>query len=282
MSTVSEGDTSRTIRLDSGLVHYNDVGEGHPVVLLHGSGPGATSWSNFRPNIPELSRHFRVLAVDMPGWGESEAVPLRERDHPATAVQLLDALGLEKAAFVGNSMGGVTSLATAALHPDRVSHLITMGPASQPRPVLFQAGGGPSEGMKVLFAGYRDPSVASMRHLAEIMTYDAGEAADDVAKDRAKAAQAHPEHLEHFLTGMAEGGTPVSRWASAEELAGVAAPSLLIHGRDDRVVHFEHSLQLVSLIPDSRLVLFNRCGHWAQLEHAEEFNRLVTDFIKGN
>ena len=65
-----------------------------------------------------------------------------------------------------------------------------------------------------------------------------------------------------------------------EEIAGIRVPSLLFHGRDDRVVHYENSLKLVALIPDSRLVLFNRCGHWAQLEHAAEFNELVHQFIR--
>jgi 2-hydroxy-6-oxonona-2,4-dienedioate hydrolase len=59
----------------------------------------------------------------------------------------------------------------------------------------------------------------------------------------------------------------------------IRTPALLFHGRDDRVVHYENSLALVALIPDSRLVLLNRCGHWAQVEHAAEFNRLVADFI---
>jgi 2-hydroxy-6-oxonona-2,4-dienedioate hydrolase len=63
---------------------------------------------------------------------------------------------------------------------------------------------------------------------------------------------------------------------------GITAPAMLIHGRDDRVVHFESSLERVSLIPSSRLVLLNRCGHWAQLEHAQECNRLVTDFAANN
>lgn len=62
----------------------------------------------------------------------------------------------------------------------------------------------------------------------------------------------------------------------------IKAPSLLIHGRDDRVVPFEHTLRLVRLIQDSRAHLINRCGHWAQLEHADEFNRAVTSFILGN
>ena len=63
---------------------------------------------------------------------------------------------------------------------------------------------------------------------------------------------------------------------------GIKAPALLIHGRDDRVVHYENSLQLVTHIPNSRLVLLNRCGHWAMIEHAQEFNRLVIDFVQNN
>jgi len=65
-------------------------------------------------------------------------------------------------------------------------------------------------------------------------------------------------------------------------MAALPMPALIVHGRDDRVVHYEHGLRLVSLIQNSRLVLFNRCGHWAQLEHAAEFNRLVHQFISAN
>ena len=80
---------------------------------------------------------------------------------------------------------------------------------------------------------------------------------------------------------MAKGG-PVSRWASLDVLAQSSVPTLLIHGRDDRVVHYENSLMLNAYIPNSRLVLFNRCGHWAMIEHADEFNRLVIDFVRNN
>jgi 2-hydroxy-6-oxonona-2,4-dienedioate hydrolase len=278
---LTEQETSRYITTRDWKIHYNEAGEGLPVLLLHGSGPGASGWSNFSPNISVLAENFRVLAVDMPGWGKSDPCTAETINHADAALQLLDALGIEKAAFVGNSMGGVTALRFATVHPDRISHLVTMGPASGRSPKLFSPGDGPSEGIKVLFDGYRDPSSATMRRLVEIMTFDPAFATDDLAQQRADGAHANPEHLANFMDMVPKGG-PVQQWFTLDELTRVETPTLLIHGRDDRVVPYEHSLHLVAHVPNSRLVLFNRCGHWAQLEHAAEFNHLVTGFIQKN
>ncbi|HEY9493668.1 MAG TPA: alpha/beta fold hydrolase, partial [Intrasporangium sp.] len=96
--------TSRTVNAGAWTIHYNEAGDpsAPAVVLLHGSGPGATGWSNFKTNIDALAEHFHVIAPDMPGWGRSDAVTRDEMDHAKAAVQLLDALGIEQAAFVGN------------------------------------------------------------------------------------------------------------------------------------------------------------------------------------
>jgi 2-hydroxy-6-oxonona-2,4-dienedioate hydrolase len=271
--------TSRYVQTRSWKIHYNEAGEGHPVVLLHGSGPGATGWSNFRPNMGALSERFRVLAPDAPGWGRSDAATPDVYDHPNAVLEFLDALEIEKAALVGNSMGGMTALTFAARYPDRITHLVTMGPGSFfSIPTLFGAGDGPTEGLKVLAQGYHDPTPENMKRLVEIMTFSPEFATDDLAKLRADAATGRPDHLANWITGQAGGG-PVRTVASPEQIASITAPALLIHGRDDRVVHFEHSLRLVSMIRNSRLVLLNRCGHWAQIEHAAEFNRLVADFV---
>jgi 2-hydroxy-6-oxonona-2,4-dienedioate hydrolase len=271
--------TSRTVQTTSWKLHYNEAGEGQPVILLHGSGAGASGWSNFRPNIGVLADDFRVLAMDAPGWGRSDAALPQDYDHPNAVLELMDALSIEKAALVGNSMGGMTAVTFAARYPDRISHLITMGPGAFVKiPTLFGAGDGPTEGLKILAEGYRNPTAETMKKLVEIMTYDATFATDALAQERADAAVARPDHLANWLEGMAGGG-PVRTAATVEQVASITTPALLVHGRDDRVVHYEHSLRLVSTIPNSRLVLFNRCGHWAQLEHAAEFNRLVKDFI---
>src|SRR5690349_13167679 len=92
--------TSRLVQTATWKIHVNEAGEGAPVLLLHGSGPGATGWSNFGPNMRLLAARFRVIAADMPGWGASDTVTVEERDHVRAAVELLDALGIEKAALV--------------------------------------------------------------------------------------------------------------------------------------------------------------------------------------
>lgn len=262
-------------------IHYVEAGAGHPLVLLHGSGPGATGTTNFAPNIGALAKHFRVLAIDMPGWGESDTQTTDTgRDHVGALIAVLDALRILRAALVGNSMGGMTSIGAAIAHPERVSHLITMG-APAPTQLLFSPGNGPSEGMAVLRTAYRDPTPDNVKRLVKVMCYDPAFATDELSRARSAAALSHPEHLDSWNSAMTF--TPGSRppyFDLGDAVASVSAPTMVIHGRDDRVVHFENGLFLTSRVPDSRLVLLNRCGHWAQIEHAAEFNRLVTSFVE--
>lgn len=273
-----QSDVSRSVRTKDWLIHYNEAGQGHPVVLLHGGGPGATGWSNYAPNIETLSQHFRVIAPDMPGWGDSDAVDFATLDHVEAACQLLDALGIEKAAFVGNSMGGHTSLRLAAERPERVSHLITMGAPLQMKPVLFGAAGGPSEGLRIMFETYADPTPEGMRRLVEVMVYDQARfATPELCTQRSDAALKRPEHLRNVAEVAPKAPIPI--WLDASRLADITAPTLLVHGRDDRVVSFESTLFFAANIPNSRAHIINRCGHWAQLEHADEFNRLVIDLV---
>ena len=276
MALTSES-TSRYLDLPSGRVHFNEAGEGHPLLLLHGSGPGATGWSNFGGNIAELAEHFTCYALDLPGWGRSYSAAPEDRDYVKIAVEFLDALGVERAAFVGNSLGGMIAIRFAIEHGARQSHLIAMGPAVGGAK-LFSAADGPSEGMKVLRRAYERPGIDSMRELVDVMVYDAGDQAETVAQQRLEALLANPDHIANYLAS--ELGP--RDFPGEEAIAGITSPTLLIHGRDDRVLHYEHSLKLLSLIPDSRLALFNRCGHWAQVERAAEFNRLVTDFVANN
>ncbi|MET7931564.1 alpha/beta hydrolase [Streptomyces sp. NPDC005349] len=286
MSLTKEA-ASHDITLPSGLrMRYYEAGEAGatPVVLLHGSGPGATGWSNFAGNIgPIADAGFHAFAPDMPGWGDSDAQATKDMDHDATLLEFLDALGLAKAALVGNSMGAHTAVRFATLHPERMTHLVTMGASLGRGPAsLFGAGDGPSEGLKVLVKAYKDASPENMRALVEIMTYDKARfATPELTLARSEAALTRPDHLKNYVEGLAH-GAPIPIKVDRDRIPGIQTPTLLIHGKDDRVLHYETSLWLLANIPNSRLVLLNRCGHWAMIEHAAEFNRLVTDFLSHN
>lgn len=277
MSELTYDSTSRMVQTRQWRIHVNEAGSGPAVFLLHGSGPGATGWSNFSQNIPALARDHRVIAVDMPGWGESDPVSWQDRDHSTALADLMDALEVDRAAaVVGNSMGGGTTLRFGYEHPERVERLVTMGSSSGGPTLMGPAG--LTEGLKVLQKGYRKPSFETMRELVDIMTFDSTFATDELIQGRADMVLAHPEHAQNFIEGT--GKRPVVELDHAR-LRGITAPTLLFHGRDDRVVHFEHSLRLTSLIPDSRLYLINGCGHWLQTEHAEEFTSQVLHFLQG-
>jgi 2-hydroxy-6-oxonona-2,4-dienedioate hydrolase len=282
---LTEAETSRDVQTKKWRFHFNEAGAGDPLVFLHGSGAGATGWTNFRTNLGPLAEHHRVLAVDMPGWGQSDTATPDDRDHLEALELFLDAVGLERVTLIGNSMGGMTALRFTAAHPERVSHLICMG-APAPGVNVFAPGGGPSEGLRVLIRAYHDPSPANFKQLVQIMAFDHSFATDELAAQRSAAALGRPDHLENFIASIARGtmvGASMSAFNALDrELPQVPTPTMVIHGRDDRVVHYENGLRLVSMIPDARLVLINRCGHWAQIEHAAEFNRLVHQFVTNN
>jgi pimeloyl-ACP methyl ester carboxylesterase len=137
VSGITFESTSRLVKAGDVTLHLNEVGDGPPLVLLHGSGPGATSWSNFKQNLPALSQHFRVLAVDQPGYGKSDKPPFSREDSifqvtSRALVGLFDELGIEQAHILGNSLGGANALRFAIDHPERVSRMVLMVPGARP------------------------------------------------------------------------------------------------------------------------------------------------------
>ncbi|MCT1433497.1 alpha/beta fold hydrolase [Dietzia maris] len=269
--------TAKWIQTENWGIHYHEMGRGDPVILLHGSAPGSSGWVNFADNIASLASEFRVMALDIPGWGRSNAAPPGRADSVGALTEFIDALGIDRASLVGNSMGAMIAMSFAARHPDRVAHLVTMG-----APALFGANalapGGPSEGLKHLVRAYQDPSLPTLKSMYEVMVFNPVHVTAEAVEQRRDAAIARPELLSDFLDGFGKPGympTP-----TAEEVAQISAPTLLIHGRDDRVIHFENALKLCATIANSRVHLINRCGHLAQIEHVDEVNALISYFLR--
>lgn len=266
--------TSKFAQAGKHKIHYVEAGTGDPVICLHGGGPGATGWSNFKQNLPALSQHFRTMLVDLPQYGRSDK-PVIEGGRItfwARAMrEFLDDLGLEKAHFVGNSMGGGTSLKVAIDYPERVDRLVLMGSAGHGDSLFTPT---PTEGIKLLRSYYQDPSPERMRRLIELFVYDHSKITDSLVQER-YAASVDPEILE---LRQRERGVAAAEDLTAD-LGKVRARTLIVWGADDRFVPLDNALVFLRRIKGSQLHVFSQCGHWAQAEHAEEFDRLVTDFL---
>jgi 2-hydroxy-6-oxonona-2,4-dienedioate hydrolase/2,6-dioxo-6-phenylhexa-3-enoate hydrolase len=278
MPKFTEEETSHIVDVGWTKVHYNEVGSGYPVVLLHGGGLGASSWSNFVMNIDPLADQFRVIAVDAPGFGKSGPIVLKDEARStvfARAVKgVLDSLGIEKAHLIGNSMGGASALTFAVDYPERADKIVMMGAAPIGQRLMFTAML-PTDGIRALMHVYADPSFESFRTMFDMMVYDKTSVPDDTLKLR--AASVNEEHRKNYLESQ-RNLAGVSRDIMAE-LPKVNSQVLLIHGSNDTMSPLENSLSLLPYLKKAEMHIFNQCGHWAQYEHAGRFNALVLDFL---
>jgi pimeloyl-ACP methyl ester carboxylesterase len=273
-SQLTEEGTSKFVQAGKHQVHLNEAGTGHAVILLHGGGLGATGWSNFVRNIGPLSEHYRVLLVDQVGYGKTDdEVFTTESSSTARARSIrdtMDALSIDEATLIGNSMGGSTTLAFAVDYPDRLHKMVLMGSGAGGASIFTHT---PTEGMKVLGAMFDGPSTEKLRALFQVMLYDSSFVSEELLQQRFDGIMANPGHLE-----ARNNSTNIPRDVMPD-LLDVKTPTLIVHGRNDRVVPLEGSMRLLSTLENSRLVVLNHCGHWAQFEHADLFNRMVTDFV---
>lgn len=253
--------------------NYHDQGSGFPVLFIHGSGPGVSAWANWRLVLPELAKSNRVIAPDMVGFGFTERPEGATYDIDtwvAQAIGLLDALGLPKAHIVGNSFGGAIALALAIRHPERVERLVLMGSVGVPFPI--------TPGLDAVW-GYQ-PSFENMRALLDIFAFSRELVNDELAQLR-YSASIRPGFQESFSAMFP---APRQRWVDAmasreSDIRSLPHETLIVHGRDDKVIPLSNSLTLLEWIDRSQLHVFSRCGHWVQIEHSQRFSQLLAGFF---
>jgi 2-hydroxymuconate-semialdehyde hydrolase len=272
-TTNANPEIAQRIRAAGIDTNYHDVGSGVPVLMLHGSGPGVSAWANWRLVMPELAKQLRVIAPDMVGFGYTErpaGVVYSMDKWVDQAVGLLDALGIEQAHLVGNSFGGALALAMAIKHPKRIKRLVLMGSGGVPFEITY--------GLDAVW-GY-EPSFEAMRKLLDLFAYSRKLVNDDLAKLRYEAS-IRPGFQESFSAMFP---APRQRWVDAMEsseadIRALPHETLVIHGREDKVIPLSNSLTLAQWIANVQLHVFGHCGHWTQIEHSARFARLVGDFL---
>ena len=267
----------RYIDVDGVRTHYVVAGQGPPVVFIHGLGASMVAW---RENIVPLSERLSVYALDLAGHGDSEKPNVEYSISFGVRYMLhfLDALDLQQVALVGNSMGGTLALATALEHAERVNRLVLVDTASLGREVAFYLRVASLPMVGELFNrpwfGINRKALRSVFNDMQFITKDLQEELKRV-RDLPGARQAELKIVREGmnLLGMRPHATFLDR------LPELQMPLMLVWGARDGVIPVTHAYAAAERLPSARLVVYEDCGHWPQMERAADFNRELTDFL---
>lgn len=262
------------VALDIATNYHDSGGDGPPVVLLHGSGPGVSAWTNWKRVIPALCDRFRVIAPDMAGFGYTERKSDLHYDIKLWSrhlIAFLDALGLARVSLLGNSFGGSLALAAAARFPDRFERLVLMGTPCD----KFTMTPGLRAGWDYV------PDRAVMRATMAHFPYDPSIITDELVEDRYQASliPGAQEGLRKLLAEPSPDGETLLSGMPEKVVAGIALPTLVLHGREDRVIPVEMGLKLGRAMPNAQFHMFGQCGHWVQAERFDDFVALSRRFL---
>lgn len=280
---VSYEESLREVPTPRGALRYHDAGDGPPLVMLHGSGPGVTGWRNFGGNLAAFAPHFRCLVLEFPGFGVSAPTD----QHPMAAAlpavgDFLDALGLDRVDLVGNSMGGIVATRFAIAQPDRVRRLVTVG--GMGRNIFSPA---PGEGIKLLVEFTEDPTRERLVQWLESMVFDRRLITEELVEQRwaqatepstlASARRMYGRGVLEAMAAAAERSDEPPYWAMLHK---IRARTLLTWGRDDRVSPMDMALVPMRTIPDVELHVFPNCGHWTMIEQKQAWESAVLAFLR--
>lgn len=255
--------------------HYIEEGAGDPVLLLHGGGAGADSFSNWSRCLPLFAKRKRTIAADLVGFGHSDApdpadFAYSQETRNDQIIAFIEALGLERVSIVGNSMGGATAMGVAMRRPDLVQNLVLMGAAGLRTDPGSRAMGNlhgydfTVDGMRRVIAALANPGFVAteeqVQYRYELSIRPATRAAYTAILDFSrKYGLVYPE----------------------EDIARIKTRTLVVNGKEDQVTPIAHAYRFLELLENSTGYLIPNCRHWAMLEYPEMFSSVALDFLDG-
>lgn len=278
----SGGVVHGSVEFDGVNVHYAEAGDGPALLLVHGvAGSHAIWWDNI---LPLAEAGFRVLALDLPGHGDSDKPRSISYDPNAGAELLgrfLTAMDVEKAVVVGNSAGGMMAALFALDQPHRVERLVLVAAGGIGRDVTWFLR---MASLPLLGGLAYQPRLSAIGGMDRRVLFHRPPPFADEFLSELRRVQALPGSrqaaLRSIRSGVNLGGLRKERLI-LDRLPWLEAPVLTVWGENDRVLPVEHASAVRAVLPSSRVVIYPECGHWPQMERAAEFNRLVIRFVQG-
>lgn len=266
--------TSRFAQVGQYRVHYHDAGQGPVLLCIHGGAPGAFGWGNLGRNVDVLAKYFRVIVVDLPGYGESdkpEQQTGRNLMYTQCMVDLLKTLEIDRAHVLGMATGGAVAIRMAVEHPKIVDKLVLVSSAGGRSTFSSR----PQVSASQIYYGGDGPSREKMLDYLRQLVFDPTVITEEVLTERYEAS-IEPEFMSKAPEGRsAKRHTPEDLWKQLDE---IQAETLIIWGRENRAQPFENGILMLSLIRRAQLHILGECGLWVPFERMEEFNELVINF----
>jgi len=265
-----------TVRVGNLELHYHDYeatgdGSGAVVTFVHGSGPGASGYSNFKLNVPTfVDAGYRVVVPDLPGFGYSS----KPTDLDYTTdffvehlVGLLDELGIDRCMLIGNSLGGAVCIRAALDHPARIDKLVLMAPGGVEELETYMAMPAMAKMIENFVGGALDRD--GLRRVLETLVFDPLHVTDELVDERyAILQQQPPEVLSRMIIPNMEA-----------ELVDIKCPVLGFWGVDDELLPPSGGQKISRGCRPSRLIEVADCGHWVMVEHRRMFDATCLDFL---
>jgi 2-hydroxy-6-oxo-6-(2'-aminophenyl)hexa-2,4-dienoate hydrolase len=280
-----DGVHERELTVNGITSRYWEIGEGEPLVLVHGGGPGADGIVNWYAVMPLFAKAgFRTIAVNMLGYGLADHPHPGPNTYPEAGfrydvdsrirhlIAQLDTLGLEQACLMGNSMGGTSSLGVCARVPGRVRRLVLMGSGGIPTP--------PGHQLERAATRYQ-PTFESMAAVVAMMNNDYRfDGMDEIVRYRYEISRDPANSVARDATmAIARENADAIHVLDEHIIRSVTTETLIVQGRDDLIFPPETGLRFHQMLRNSWLASFPQCGHWAMLQYPEAFAQLCTWFL---
>lgn len=252
------------------LTHYHEMGTGTPILFLHGSGTGVSAAANWWLNLPQIAEKGRCIAIDSIGYGQTvvaEGTQYGIRAWVDHAIRVLDALNIEKTWVVGNSLGGWLAFQMALDYPERLLGIISMGTGGAKQTAALKAHANP------------ELTLEGIRKTLSMFVVDKTLVTDELVAVRFEAAKNDYASSRLLEVVAARDRDRFEFPLDFEKMKDITIPVLLIHGTQDVVIPVSRTWDILNIVPNADAHIFSQCGHWSQVEKADEFNALVKHFL---